>query len=881
MNASHRLILVASLLGVSGHAATASQQPERAARALTDTVIPLAERNATGVSPRGGVSDFRGLLETFEGYPVGVSLNNLSFPPANSFGPPGFVWPNTIVRGPANPGIFSAVDLSGAPIGGNNTRALRLVTPNPPADPGSFALGFWLRWDSPPIGPSQDANARAAADHSLSTIDQLYTFETVSVNAGFIASRVLWGGQCVDENPGDCEASGLPLGLIPTFHYLSLDPFSFLAPRFIEAKHCTDYRGNAIPGCTPPPGAQIGDPVAPPIGSWFTLATEITLDANVLTLVDLHDGAGESLVGSTPVLTVGNFNRVGWNTSYEAAGVALLVDNLDVGGVFAQSLSPPALECPSYLDDLEWLNTGALLGQNARWFAALSSGVTVVNAGAPQGQTLQQTNTLANNLYQLSARTTLPTTYANASSPWSLCVDASTGAGDTVRALAIHSPNAAVAGGLVTRVFLGARNPITGDFDDSIFVQINPDFDPFDDAPVVGVDIVSTGVQWPADDQFREVCVTVAFDNSLTLAVDGVTVYNGLAFNSSANSFQFETANDAAGAGSRLRIDTIALECAALPQVVLPEFTLPYCDDFEWGVEGLRPSQHNAIATGDPPPSQRYSENPYVVIADTGDDLAVAMPNVFRDTAHTSPPDINANEAFIFQQFISRVPGVEVSFTTGWRVDAQFTLSDFTTSRGWSPLMNNPAGASYFVAGYAWYSAPDDRFYLFGAQSASAAPGAPLATVVGPTRAALGIVAGEPFAASWRYNLAAGTIDWSINAQHIGSTFPIVVMNPVTNQPLVVRNLDAVVIWGGDDNTAPAEPLSTLFLHSLCVASVPRCFGDTNGDGVINFADLNAVLGDFGMASSDPILPGDTNGDGVVNFFDLNIVLSGFGNNCD
>ena len=43
---------------------------------------------------------------------------------------------------------------------------------------------------------------------------------------------------------------------------------------------------------------------------------------------------------------------------------------------------------------------------------------------------------------------------------------------------------------------------------------------------------------------------------------------------------------------------------------------------------------------------------------------------------------------------------------------------------------------------------------------------------------------------------------------------------------------------------------------------------------------LNAVLGDFGMASSDPILPGDTNADGVVNFQDLNIVLGNFGNDC-
>lgn len=54
--------------------------------------------------------------------------------------------------------------------------------------------------------------------------------------------------------------------------------------------------------------------------------------------------------------------------------------------------------------------------------------------------------------------------------------------------------------------------------------------------------------------------------------------------------------------------------------------------------------------------------------------------------------------------------------------------------------------------------------------------------------------------------------------------------------------------------------------------------GDTNGDGVINFADLNSVLSDFGNAGAS--LGGDTNGDGACNFTDLNITLSGFGQSC-
>jgi hypothetical protein len=56
------------------------------------------------------------------------------------------------------------------------------------------------------------------------------------------------------------------------------------------------------------------------------------------------------------------------------------------------------------------------------------------------------------------------------------------------------------------------------------------------------------------------------------------------------------------------------------------------------------------------------------------------------------------------------------------------------------------------------------------------------------------------------------------------------------------------------------------------------CPGDTNGDNIVNFADLNAVLTTFGQ--SGPGIPSDVNGDGIVNFLDLNIVLSKFGTNC-
>ncbi len=58
------------------------------------------------------------------------------------------------------------------------------------------------------------------------------------------------------------------------------------------------------------------------------------------------------------------------------------------------------------------------------------------------------------------------------------------------------------------------------------------------------------------------------------------------------------------------------------------------------------------------------------------------------------------------------------------------------------------------------------------------------------------------------------------------------------------------------------------------------CPGDTNGDRVIDFADLNTVLGQFGQTAPPGALAGDVNNDGFVSFTDLNIVLGAFGEAC-
>lgn len=64
---------------------------------------------------------------------------------------------------------------------------------------------------------------------------------------------------------------------------------------------------------------------------------------------------------------------------------------------------------------------------------------------------------------------------------------------------------------------------------------------------------------------------------------------------------------------------------------------------------------------------------------------------------------------------------------------------------------------------------------------------------------------------------------------------------------------------------------------AAAVHEIGRRDGDTNGDGAVDFIDLNQVLSDYGVMG---FLLGDVNVDGQVNFVDLNIVLSAFGSDC-
>ncbi len=83
-----------------------------------------------------------------------------------------------------------------------------------------------------------------------------------------------------------------------------------------------------------------------------------------------------------------------------------------------------------------------------------------------------------------------------------------------------------------------------------------------------------------------------------------------------------------------------------------------------------------------------------------------------------------------------------------------------------------------------------------------------------------------------------------------------------------------------DASPRPLTPTSVFRLFAVAVqdAAAP-CEGDTNGDNIVNFSDLNAVLATMGQ--SGPALDADVDGDGIVNFTDLNMVLSAFGAGCN
>ena len=73
--------------------------------------------------------------------------------------------------------------------------------------------------------------------------------------------------------------------------------------------------------------------------------------------------------------------------------------------------------------------------------------------------------------------------------------------------------------------------------------------------------------------------------------------------------------------------------------------------------------------------------------------------------------------------------------------------------------------------------------------------------------------------------------------------------------------------------------LLTVAAAALLSAAASACPGDTNGDGAVDFLDLNTVLSSFNQ-NVPPGTGGDATGDGLVGFADLNLVISSFNLTC-
>lgn len=84
------------------------------------------------------------------------------------------------------------------------------------------------------------------------------------------------------------------------------------------------------------------------------------------------------------------------------------------------------------------------------------------------------------------------------------------------------------------------------------------------------------------------------------------------------------------------------------------------------------------------------------------------------------------------------------------------------------------------------------------------------------------------------------------------------------------------------DNAGVPETYQTvLFVAPSIALPPPVCTGDANGDNMVTFADITAVLVNFGvMYPPGQGGPGDANFDGTVNFADITTVLVNFGANC-
>lgn len=435
------------LILAAGLALPASGQPLEPAGSPADTRVERSEHPAQHTTPRGVgfAGEFVTMRDEFENYPFGVTLGmqGLLATPASFTGPDGFEWGANQILGQSSTPFTTILGLAGSPVGGNTTQALRIMTAI--AQPaGGFFRGMKLRADHMLI-PDASTAAAVSFEYYATTIHEGYTVEGADTLAGFIVSRLYWGGV------NNADGIGLPLGPLSSMYFLGECPTGNcgfgVVSSFYLARYCVGYNEAVDTDCTPPAGALAGQAVIPPIGAWTRATLEITDDARFRWSLDLMNGQEPFLIGEEDIFAASRLNEAASNTTFASQNAAMYIDNAEFFGLLADVPMPPTLQCP-YLDDIEWLQQGLVLGQTNRWLVPAASQLTVVEDGA-RGRVLARTDTTLNNLHARIFATLLPPERPTLGNDLAVSFDASL-TGNAVRAFALFN-NA----GFVTRVFWG------------------------------------------------------------------------------------------------------------------------------------------------------------------------------------------------------------------------------------------------------------------------------------------------------------------------------------------------------------------------------------------------------------------------------------------
>lgn len=183
------------------------------------------------------------------------------------------------------------------------------------------------------------------------------------------------------------------------------------------------------------------------------------------------------------------------------------------------------------------------------------------------------------------------------------------------------------------------------------------------------------------------------------------------------------------------------------------------------------------------------------------------------------------------------------------------------------------------------YSAGTGTFWVIAPDPVDPILNDPIWLDTGRSPASLGIAMNNWFTLTIHHNLD-GTFTFKINAMILTDLEGRAVrVEPIQSLDGGVHaDLDWLSFHSGDDVGGNG---SILYADNIRAWALP-CAGDTNDDGQIGFADVNAILSAFNTMApptSSPNIAPDSDGDGiaddhVVGFADLNAALGQFNLPC-